>query len=341
MRLTQVMLSKGFGGAERYFVDLSLALAARGHQVQVICHSKFMGLPLLDHPNITVCPIFFFASWDPFGARKLERALRDFAPAVIHTHLARAAHVAGRAAHRLQIPLVVKTHNYVDLKYYRHVDHFITTTEDQKRYLLEHRINAERISVIPNFSSMTPVTSPKAPNSASPVLVAYGRMVHKKGFDVLLQALQQLRADGLQARLILGGDGPELPVLRQQAEALGITSAVDFVGWVKTPGDLLDQADLFVLPSRDEPFGIVVLEAMARGKMIVSTRTAGPVEILDERTAWFAEIGDAGSLSSAIRTACSQPENRAQAALARFNDHYSEQAVVPRIEQLYQALAHD
>lgn len=341
MRLTQVMLSKGFGGAERYFVDLSLALAARGHQVQVICHSKFMGLPLLEHPNITVFPIFFFASWDPFGARKLERALRDFAPAVIHTHLARAAHVAGRAAHRLQIPLVVKTHNYVDLKYYRHVDHFITTTEDQKRYLLEHRIGAEHISVIPNFSSMTPVTSPKAPNSARPVLVAYGRMVHKKGFDVLLQALQQLRAAGLQARLILGGDGPELPALRQQTEALGITSAVDFVGWVKTPGDLLDQADLFILPSRDEPFGIVVLEAMARGKMIVSTRTAGPVEILDERTAWFAEIGDAGSLSSAIRTACAQPENRAQAALARFNDHYSEQAVVPRIEQLYQALAHD
>lgn len=340
MRLTQVMLSKGFGGAERYFVDLSLSLAERGHQVQAICHRKFMGLPLLEHPNITVRPVPFFASWDPFGARKLEQAIRDFAPAVIHTHLARAAHVAGRAAHRLHIPLTVKTHNYVDLKYYRRVDHFITTTEDQKRYLQEHHIRAERISVIPNFSSMTPAAAPKMPDTTRPLLVAYGRMVHKKGFDVLLEALQQLRDGGLDARLLLGGDGPELPALRQLAETLGIAPAVDFIGWVKTPADLLDQADLFVLPSRDEPFGIVVLEAMARGKMIVTTRTAGPLEILDERTAWFAEIGDAASLSSAIRSACTAPGERALAALTRFDSHYSESAVVPRIEQLYRQLAH-
>ncbi len=340
MRLTQVMLSKGFGGAERYFVDLSRALAAKGHQVQVICHSRFIGLPLLEHPNIKICPIFFFASWDPFGARKLEQAIRNFGPAVIHTHLARAAHVAGRAAHKLQIPLVVKTHNYVDLKYYRRVDHFITTTEDQKRYLLDHRIDADHISVIPNFSSMPAIAEPKTPDTTAPLLVSYGRMVHKKGFDVLLQALQQLHAAGLQTRLVLGGDGPELPGLRQLAQTLGVAHAVDFIGWVKTPGDLLDQADLFILPSRDEPFGIVVLEAMARGKMIVTTRTAGPIEILDDGTAWFADIGDADSLASAIQTACACPEGRAQTALARFNTRYSEQAVVPRIEQLYRQLAH-
>lgn len=340
MRLTQVMLSKGFGGAERYFVDLSQALAVKGHQVQVICHSKFIGLPLLEHPNIKICPIFFFASWDPFGAHKLEQAVRNFAPAVIHTHLARAAHVSGRAAHRLHIPLVVKTHNYVDLKYYRQVNHFITTTEDQRRYLLEHGIPAGDISVIPNFSSMTAIDQAKQPDSGTPLLVAYGRMVHKKGFDVLLRALQQVRASGVQARLVLGGDGPELPALRQIAHALGLEDVVDFIGWVKTPADLLDQADLFVLPSRDEPFGIVVLEAMARGKPIVTTRTAGPLEILDESTAWFADIDDVTGLAKAIRTACMAPEQRAQSALDRFLSTYSEQAVVPRIEQLYKQLAH-
>lgn len=340
MRLTQVMLSKGFGGAERYFVDLAQALAARGHQVQAICHRKFTGLPLLEHPNIEICALPFFASWDPFGARELEAEIRKFAPAVIHGHLARAAHVAGRAAHRQHIPLVVKTHNYVDLKYYRRVNHFITTTEDQKRYLLQHHVRAEHISVIPNFSSMPGIEQTKALNKDAPLLVSYGRMVHKKGFDVLLQALQQVRSSGIPARLVLGGDGPELPALRQQAASLGIADAVDFIGWVKTPAMLLDQADLFVLPSRDEPFGIVVLEAMARGKSIVTTRTAGPLETLDESTAWFAGIDDAASLAEAIRAACTDPEQRARAALDRFNAQYSEQAVVPRIEQLYKQLAH-
>ena len=332
MRLTQVMLSKGFGGAERYFVDLSLALAARGHQVQAICHRKFMGLALLEHPNITVRPIPLFASWDPFGARKLEQALRDFTPAVIHTHLARAAHVAGRAAHRLDIPLVVKTHNYVDLKYYRHVDHFITTTEDQKRYLLEHTIGADRISVIPNFA-MTPAASTKTPDTAHLLLFAYGRMVHKKGLTCCCKPRSNYvyRLTRPQCWEAMAPNVRATPAGRNAGIASPSTSSA-----AKTPADLLIRPTVRPGP-RATSHSESSLEAMARGKMIVTTRTA------DRWKSWTKPLNGRSAMlpvRCAIRSACTSPEARAQAALARFNTHYSETAIVPRIEQLYRQLAH-
>jgi len=111
-----------------------------------------------------------------------------------------------------------------------------------------------------------------------------------------------------------------------------------FKGWVKDVNELLNDADLFVLPSLDEPFGIAILEAMAKGVPIISTKTKGPIEILDDQTALLINVNDAGDLADKI---CLVAENknackvRAERALEKFKSKYSRDSVVPQLINLY------
>lgn len=343
MRITQIMLSKGFGGAERYFVDLTRALAGRGHEVQAICHGGFSRLAdLRSIPGVhseTVSPLGW---WDVFAGRRLCSLIARQRPAVVQAHLARGAHLAGRCCARQRIPLVVKTHNYVDMKYYTRVNSFIATTEDQKRYLQEQGIAGERIRVIPNFSSLPAVSG--VTTGAGPVLniASYGRLVRKKGFHVLIEAMGILRTAGVQASLHLGGDGPERRSLERLVDRRRLDRQVIFHGWIDDVREFARTADIFVLPSLDEPFGIAVLEMMALGKPIVATRTQGPLEILDSSTAWLVAPGRAGELANVLREAITREQERAgkaARALKLFREKYAEGVVVPQLESLYESLA--
>ncbi len=341
LKITQLMISKGFGGAERLFVDVSVALAESGVKVQVICHKDFVKKSALYHPNIDMCDVNVRGAWDLWSARQITHAIRDFQPAVIHSHLARGAWFAGRAARILKIPLAANLHNYVKLTYYRDVAMFVPGTEDQKNYLMQHGITAQRIQVIPHFSLLNPVTQLRSSDNGGTVFVSYGRMVKKKGFDVLLQAFKMALDQGLKARLIIGGDGPERAALQLLVQHLDLAARVEFHGWIEDVATFLDSGDIFVLPSLDEPFGIVVLEAMARGKTIISTRTKGPVEVLNEHMAYFAEVGDVESLAHVMALAVDDAQlglDKAAAALASYRIHYSRQAVIPQFMDLYQRM---
>ncbi len=344
MKVSQLMLAKGFGGAERYFVDLSLALADLGHEVQAICHHRFQGRELLARdPRIRLHTVSVLGWWDPLARYQVARAVARFGPQLMHAHLARAACIGGNVARRLRIPLAVKTHNYVDLKYYRDVDLFLPTTRDQRRYLLEQGIAPDRIEVLPNFSSLPPVTEDGLAASGGRPSVRFGtlgRMVKKKGFDLLIRAFHAALDQGLDAHLVIGGDGPERARLEQMIRDLDCVDRVTLSGWVDDAATFLSAIDVFVLPSLDEPFGIVVLEAMARGRIIISTRTQGPSEILDDSTACLVDAGDVPQLTSAMLNAATADG----AALARrgwqkFRAQYSKEQVVPRLIKHYHSLA--
>lgn len=349
MRLAQIMLSKGFGGAERSYVDLAVALADAGHEVHAISHRAFAGRAALDaHPGVRHRTVNAFGRFDPFARRAIRRAIAEAAPAVVHAHLARASEAAGRVCPALGVPLIAKTHNYVDLKYYRHVDVFIPTTRDQARYLAAQGVVPERIERIPNFSSVDPIAAPiagaepRASGGGPLVFASYGRLVEKKGFDLLLEAFRAVIETGVGAHLVLGGDGPERARLTALVGRLDLGETVTMSGWVDDPAAFLADADVFVLPSRLEPFGIVVLEAMARAVPIVSTLSEGPREILDEETAYLAPVGEAEALAEAMKAAAKDAPGRAARAgraLRIYRERYHRDAVVPRIVALYERVA--
>ncbi len=342
MRIAQVMLAKRFGGAERSFVDLCAELVARGHAVLAICEARAAALPLLERiAGLDVRTVRVWGAWDPFARRAIGRALRAHRAEIVQCHLARAAHLGGHAAHALGLPTLAKTHNYVDLRYYRAIDRLVPTTRAQADYLLAHGIAPDRVTRIPNFSRLAP-QAPTAHPPMPPVrLLALGRLVAKKGFDVLLAALAALPPATPPIVLTLAGDGPLRAALDAQARSLAPRVEVRFVGWVDDVAALFAAADVFVLPSRDEPFGIVVLEAMAAGVPIVATRTAGPLEILDAETALLVAIGDVAALAHALGAVLDDPaaaRTRAARAGTVFRDTYAAAAVVPRYERLYAEL---
>ena len=129
------MLGKGFGGAERSFVDTALSLAERGHEVMAICHERFSEIERLSGvENLDLETVNAHGEWDFWTPRRIAGLLKDFRADVVHTQLKRAAWHGGRAAKLAGVPIVSKLHNYVDLKRYRNVDKLLCTTEDQGVY---------------------------------------------------------------------------------------------------------------------------------------------------------------------------------------------------------------
>ncbi|MBI1731889.1 MAG: glycosyltransferase [Gammaproteobacteria bacterium] len=341
MRICQAMLARGFGGAERYFVDLSRELARRGHQVLAITHPSGMAVSALrGTAGLELATARSLGTWDPVVVRRLRRLLLEFRPAVVQAHLARAAHHTGKAVAGMHLPVVSKTHNYVNVRYYRHVDLFIPATHDQADYLAGQGIARPRMRVIPNFSVL-PAAMP--PPDRPDTILAMGRFVRKKGFQILLAALGELRRRGVTLpAVLLAGEGPLRRELQRLARRHGVEESVRWAGWQDDAAAFMDRGTLFVLPSLDEPFGIVLLEAMARGVPIVATLTQGPREILDPGSALLVPPDDSNALADAIAQSLSHPaaaRDRAAHASRVYQSRYSAEAVVPQLESLYEELA--
>ena len=342
MRIAQIMLAKQFGGGERSFVDLCRALAERGHEILAIVEQRGVALQqLASHTGIECESVHCRGVWDLLCKMRIQRGLARFAPDLVQTHLARASHLAGSAARAHGVPTVAKTHNLVDLKYYRNIDMLVPTTRAQQAYLLEHGVSEASQTLIPNFSALYLATAtPMAPDECV-IVKSLGRFVHKKGFDVLLRALVMICADGIDVRLEIGGSGPEGRALHALADTLELHDRVSFSGWIEDVPTFLADAQLFILPSRDEPFGIALLEAMARGIPIVATRTTGPLEILSEDLAFFVDADDPARLAATITQAIQHPDDaasRAANAQQRFSDHYHVDKVVACYLDLYARL---
>lgn len=125
----------------------------------------------------------------------------------------------------------------------------------------------------------------------------------KKGIDVLLRAFAKMKPQAQSMRLFLVGDGPLRSRHEELARSLGIRDQVDFLGELGRPDvvKLLHGCELFVLPSRSEPFGIVVTEAMACKKPIVATAVGGIAEIIENGLSGIlVEPDNPDSLSTAI-----------------------------------------
>ena len=110
------------------------------------------------------------------------------------------------------------------------------------------------------------------------MIAALGRLHVNKAFDTLLRAFADL--DG--GTLWLAGEGPERNALTTLADELGVSERVHFLGWQDDSQAVIRGADMLVCPSRHEPFGNVIAEAMACGRPVIATRSNGALELLED-----------------------------------------------------------
>ncbi|RYY90750.1 MAG: glycosyltransferase [Chitinophagaceae bacterium] len=114
------------------------------------------------------------------------------------------------------------------------------------------------------------------------VLIGTGRLVWQKGFDILLKSFANLAVKHPDWALVVLGEGPERDSLSDLARTLGISERVHFLGFQKSPAHYFSHSDIFVLSSRYEGFGNVIIEAMACGLPVVATNAPyGPADIID------------------------------------------------------------
>jgi glycosyltransferase involved in cell wall biosynthesis len=175
---------------------------------------------------------------------------------------------------------------------------------------------------------------PSWPPGEGPKLITAGRLVEQKDHATLLQALARVR-EHVPARLVILGAGPLHEKLVALSELLGLSDAVALPGFDPYPARWLREADLFVLASRFEGFGNVVVEALSCGVPVVSTDCpTGPAEILDGgRYGTLCRVGDAEGLATAIESALLTPADH-EALIARSRAYTLEAPVRQYLELL-------
>lgn len=326
LKILNVMLGMGLGGIEQAFIDYTHALKIAGHDVSMLIRrrarietdARHTGSPVFD---TVIGGVFHIPSYI-----RTFLCIKKMRPDAIICHGGRACQITRMIAFLLKIPHIAVCHNY-SFKHVKKSNFLFVITNDIRRQLITQGFAENRLFVIPNMVA-TGVDIPiHTKNGDTLTLGAMGRFVPKKGFHVLIDAMEQLKNGPVPIRLKLGGDGPERRALETRAQRQNRGDFIEFLGWTKDKESFFRDIDIFCLPSLHEPFGIVVLEAMRAGKLVIASTTEGPTEIIQDKiTGLFFQNGDAASLMDAVNWAISNPhqvldiERRAQIHVRR---HYS------------------
>jgi len=201
------------------------------------------------------------------------------------------------------------------------------------------------IRVIPNFISTFDYFPPGG-DAARKRLAPKGHrvLVHVSNFRPVKRVGDVVKIFAgvrkkLPATLVLVGDGPDRDAAEQQIDSLGLRKDVRFLGKVENVGDVLRGAELFLLPSATESFGLAALEAMACGVPVIASDAGGIPEVVENgKTGYLAPPGDAAAMAERALQVLEDPaehERLKRNAVARARE-FSADKIVPRYEELYQ-----
>jgi glycosyltransferase involved in cell wall biosynthesis len=302
-------------------VDLAIAQAVAGLHVVVASAGGEYEQLLVEHGVQTVRLVL-----RPGGLPAMRRIVRDVRPSVIHTHTLKGLVLARLAASGC--PVLTTAHR--DLGRWSVAMRLATRVVSVSKGIadsLARFVPRERIVVVPNGvlgSARRAHLLDVAPAQFShPAVVYVGGIYEHKGVGVLLEAFAELLATGRDAGATLHvvGDGPDRGRFEMLAESLGISGRVQWAGFRRDAYAWIRAADVFVLPSLLETFGLVLAEARQAGVAIVAAATGGVPETLDEgRAGLLVRPGDAPALAAALHTVLTDEDERARLRAAGAAD---------------------
>jgi len=213
---------------------------------------------------------------------------------------------------------------WVDRTSLRWYDRVICVSQDLFERCAATAIREDRLSLIQNaivvedYERTIPQAEAKARFGISSnrfLLGACGRLSPEKGFDLLIQAVRNVVAEGQDVGLLIAGEGPAHDELQTHIENAGLTDRVQLVGFLSDPRELFQAIDLFVLSSLREGLPNVVLEAMATGVPVLATRVAGiPAVMTHEQDGFIVDTGDVRQLEAGLRRCLDEDELRVRIA---------------------------
>ena len=351
MKCIHVIGSRRLGGAERFYVRLTGALARSGHDVVAALPARSDIVPTL-HPDVRRYSIAMRGIWDLESKWRIRRSALAESPAIVQTYMGRATRLT-HLPRRSGLVHIARLGGFYEVGAYRHADAWVGNTRGICDYLVREGCSSNRVFHIGNFVEVQPVASAAqrvALRSALELdddewmLLCVARLHPNKGISILLDAFRSIEEPGVV--LVIVGDGPLRDALCAHAASLGISGRVRWEGWVDDPSPYFAAADIFVCPSVHEPLGNVVLEAWSHRLPVVSTTTDGLREIAnDDVNAVLVPPGDADALAGAIRAVRAAPsastDMLARAGIATLEANHSERCVVGAYETLYSTVGAD
>ncbi|HEX7317696.1 MAG TPA: glycosyltransferase [Pyrinomonadaceae bacterium] len=353
MRILFTIPTLGHGGAERQLSYLASELAARGHDVHVASSRGGVNLARMKSAGVVWHRLGGMGHRDPFIFYRLLRLLKRLRPDVVQTILTPMDIMGGAAALMTGTRWVLREsssaplyatglRHRVRLSLARMADAVVSNSAGGDAYW-RAASGAPPLRVIPNaipFEEIAAETRDVRPEMFSrdeKVVLYAGRMDEGKNVESVIAALARV-AEEVPFVAIMCGDGPARPRLERMARELGIAQRVIFKGYVDDLWDLMRRADAFVSLSRFEGCPNVVLEAMACGCPLVVSDIPAHRELLDERSARFADPDDTAKAAAEIKaTLLFGGESRARAARARVARRPVE-TTARLYEQLYSSL---
>ena len=362
-----------FGGSGVLATELGKALADKGHNIHFITYQQpvrltgFSANIFYHEVRVPTYPLFDYPPYETALASTMVDVIRNHNLDLLHVHYAiphaAAAYMAkkilqeeGRdipvitTLHGTDITLVGKDKTYAPVVAFSiNQSDAITAVSDNLRQETFRTFRIEKdIQVIHNFVDVERFTRKPidafrkviAPNGERIILHASNFRKVKRVQDVIkvFQAVNQQKP----SKLLLVGDGPERPGAEEMCREMGICDDVRFVGKQQDMEEIMAVADLFLLPSEYESFGLAALEAMAAGAPVVASNAGGLPEIIEQGVCGFmADVGDVESMANYALdillhdNRLNQFKEAARAKAKQFDIHN----IIPEYETLYKQVA--
>ena len=360
-----------YGGSGAVATELGIALADRGHEVHFITYRQPFRLPsflprvFFHEVDVGRYPLFEFPPYDLALAVRMHEVVRTHGLELLHCHYAiphaTSAWIAREmlretkedvhlmtTLHGTDITIVGQDPSFYPItKFSIEKSDRITAVSD---YLREETIRAFgcsgcEIEVIHNF--IDPDTYDRTKYSpalkaqlghAKPVLMHVSNFRAVKRVRDVIRVFAEVNRE-VPSVLVMIGDGPERPGAEDEARLLGVERSVSFLGKLDQIAPLLAAADLFLLPSQTESFGLSALEALASGVPVIGTNAGGLPEVIrDGETGVLCGVGDIAGMAAAALTILQDAERwEAMSRLATTDsrERFSRDAIVGKYEALY------
>ncbi len=357
-----------FAGTERHLLDLALGLSGIGVPVTLACPAESPLMARASTLGVSVAAV----PRGRAGEARAVRALQGFLcheRSILHVHNGKTTLQAALALQLGGRGRVVKTQHFVSPAHAsytglkaslsgaahawvnRRVSGFIAISEAVRHQMLERgEAPAERIHLVPNGMSGVEA-SPEAAagirrefgiGPGTPLIVCVARLEREKDILTLLRALPKVRVGVPDVRLLVAGEGAERAALEAAVQELGIADAVQFAGFREDARAAIAAADVFVLPSLEEPFGLVLLEAMALRRPIVATAVGGPLEIVvNGVTGRLVPSAQPAALASALQELLTDSEMRHKMGISgyeRYLENYTAQRMAEGTLSVYRSV---
>jgi len=319
MVILHAMLGAAFGGLEQVFLDYQpildriagerggacVALARRGGEA---ARRAVVRGDRLDYA-------LAYSDWDPISVASVRAAVGRHRPNLGVAHGQRAYRLLARAL-PATTPIIAVIHKpSFDVDLARTT--YVCVGAHLAQAVRARGVAPERVRVVPNAVALDGPRARPAPPGGAPLIVAGGRLHEKKGFDILIRAVADLRARGIAAACRIAGEGPERARLEALIAELALGGRVTLAGWTDDMPGFLAKGDVFAFPSYQEGFPLVLLQAMAVGLPIVSSAIDGPNEMLaQDGSGLLVPPGDPVALAGALVALLADPARAARLAAA-------------------------